>query len=88
MWTPRPAPILGTNEGFHNTSLLPNKQLVRELKLWIALLKVLDRLPGGFSSYMALPLNKKFPLSAVQTSMDNLRWSRYHSAMEDGWQWH
>jgi hypothetical protein len=88
MWTPRPAPILATNEGVYNTSLYPNKQLVHELKLRIALLEVIGRLLGGFSSYTALPLNKELPLTAVQMSTDNLRLSRYHTAMEDGRQWH
>jgi len=52
---PSPAPVLPTHKGVYNISLLPNKQLVHELKRWVALLEVCDRLPSCISSSAAFP---------------------------------
>jgi hypothetical protein len=64
-------PILAAHKRVHNTSLLPDKQLVRELKLWIAVFEVLYSFPSSISRSAAIPMNQKLPASAVKASTDH-----------------
>jgi hypothetical protein len=85
---PGPTPVLPAYERVHNISLLPNKQLVRELKQWIALLKVGNRLPCSISSGAAIPLHEELPAPSVETISDHLSRSRNHTSLKNGRQRH
>ena len=75
---------LVTEESVHNTSLPVRKQLVLKLEIWIRLLELLQRLPGGVSIRMALSLNEKIPRCARRSCAQNSSRCRNGPAMDDG----
>jgi len=76
-------PILAAHKRVHNTSLLPDKQLVRELKLRIAILEIFYSLPRSISRSAAFPMNQNLPAAVVEASADYSSRSRNHPTMED-----
>ena len=71
-------------ESVHYTSLPIRKQLVLKLEIWIRLLELLQRLPGGVSIRMALPLNEQIPQCARWSCVQNNSRCRNGPAMDDG----
>jgi hypothetical protein len=74
--------------GVHDIFLLPNKQLVHELKCWVGLFEVGNRLPSSICCRTTIPIHQELPGTSVQASLYYLRRSRNDTAANNVWKWH
>jgi hypothetical protein len=76
-------PVLAAHKRVHNTSLLPNKQLVRELELKKARFEVFHSSTSSISRCATLLVNKNLPAATVEASTDHSSQSGNHPTMEN-----
>jgi hypothetical protein len=74
---------LSAHKRVHNTSLLPDKQLARELKLRIAIFEVFHNFPGSISRCATFPVNKNLPMATVEVRTDHNSRSGNHPTIEN-----